>query len=147
MLATQLIPGLPEMVEGALVHFPGQEREVNNMSSGIFNSFLGIGQVIAPLYGSTANALLGFKHTTTISGAFDISFAILYFAFAGGATAFITTYKNFTEPDKILSPILSQRDKREVFSPFLALSPSPNRRNRTISRTNSSGKKLEYLSS
>ena len=43
MLAMQLIPGLPEMVEGALVHFPGQEREVNNMSSGIFNSFLGLG--------------------------------------------------------------------------------------------------------
>ena len=88
MLAMQLIPGLPEMVEGALVHFPGQEREVNNMSSGIFNSFLGLGQVIAPLYGSTANALIGFKHTTTISSALDLCFAILYFAFAGGATAF-----------------------------------------------------------
>ena len=58
------------------------------MASGAFNSFLGIGQVIAPLYGSTANALLGFKHTTTISAALDLSFAILYFAFAGGATAF-----------------------------------------------------------
>ena len=58
------------------------------MSSGIFNSFLGLGQVISPLYGSFTNSLVGFKHTTTIVAALDLSFAILYFAFAGGVTAF-----------------------------------------------------------
>ena len=41
--AMQMIPGLPEMVEGALVHYPRHEREVNNMSAGIFNSFIGLG--------------------------------------------------------------------------------------------------------
>ena len=43
MLAMQLIPGLPEMVEGSLIHYPTQERDVKNMSAAIFNSFLGVG--------------------------------------------------------------------------------------------------------
>ena len=88
MLAMQLIPGLPEMVEGSLVHYPTQERDVKNMSSAIFNSFLGVGQVIAPLYGSTLNQYIGFKHTTTLSAALDFVFAIVFFIFAGGFTAF-----------------------------------------------------------
>ena len=41
--ATMMIPGLPEMVESTLPHFPGQEQLVNDLSSGIFNSFLGLG--------------------------------------------------------------------------------------------------------
>ena len=100
MLAFQLIPGLPEMVEGALQHYPTQERDVKNMSSAIFNSFLGVGQVMAPLYGSTLNQFVGFKHTTTLSGALDLVFAVLFFTFAGGATAFSLTYRNYTSKDK-----------------------------------------------
>lgn len=69
------------------------------MSSAIFNSFLGVGQVIAPLYGSTLNQFIGFKHTTTLSGALDLVFAVLFFIFAGGATAFSLTYKNYTSSD------------------------------------------------
>lgn len=38
-----MIPGLPEMVESAMPRFPGQERRVNDLSSGIFNAFLGFG--------------------------------------------------------------------------------------------------------
>ena len=41
--ATMMIPGLPEMVESTLPLFPGQETVVNDLSSGIFNSFLGLG--------------------------------------------------------------------------------------------------------
>ena len=52
--ATMMIPGLPEMVESTLPHFPGQETIVNDLSSGIFNAFLGFGQVLAPMYGSTS---------------------------------------------------------------------------------------------
>ena len=40
--ATMMIPGLPEMVESSIpLYPPSQEREVNNLSSGIYNSFLG----------------------------------------------------------------------------------------------------------
>ena len=95
-LAIQLIPGLPEMVECALEHYPTQERDVKNMSSAMYNSLLGVGQVIAPLYGSSLTQLVGFKHTTELSAALDFVFAVLFFIFAGGATAFSMTYRNFT---------------------------------------------------
>ena len=38
-----LIPGLPEMVDCSLPLYPGEEREVNDLSSGVFAAFLGIG--------------------------------------------------------------------------------------------------------
>ena len=41
--AIMIVPGLPEMVESMLPLYPGQEREVNETSSGIFNAFLGLG--------------------------------------------------------------------------------------------------------
>lgn len=41
--AFMMIPGLPEMVESQIILYPGQERDVNNLSSGIYNSFLGFG--------------------------------------------------------------------------------------------------------
>ena len=72
------------MVEGAIEHFPAYEREVNNMSSGIFNSFLGLGQVIGPMFGSILNEVINFQHTTTICAAIDLAFAIAYFFCAGG---------------------------------------------------------------
>jgi len=41
--AFMMIPCLPEMVESTLPLYPGQERQVNDLSSGLFNSFLGFG--------------------------------------------------------------------------------------------------------
>jgi len=41
--AFMMIPGLPEMVESTIPLYPGQERRVNNLSAGIYNSFLGFG--------------------------------------------------------------------------------------------------------
>lgn len=41
--AFMMIPGLPEMVESTIPLYPGQEREINDLSSGIYNSFLGFG--------------------------------------------------------------------------------------------------------
>lgn len=38
-----LIPSLPEMIDAALDKYPDHEYEVNDLSSAIFNSFLGIG--------------------------------------------------------------------------------------------------------
>ena len=39
-----LIPSLPEMIESVVPHFPEDaEAEINNISSGMFNMFLGIG--------------------------------------------------------------------------------------------------------
>ena len=85
------------MVESAAARYPGQEREVNNMSSGIFQSFLGTGFLIAPLYGSILNQFIGFRLTEDITACLNLALAIAYFACAGGASAFQNTYRNFKE--------------------------------------------------
>jgi hypothetical protein len=38
-----LIPSLPEMIDAALDKYPEDEFTVNDLSSAMFNSFLGIG--------------------------------------------------------------------------------------------------------
>ena len=86
------------MVESAAARYPGQEREVNNMSSGIFQSFLGTGFLIAPLYGSMLNQFIGFRLTEDITACLNLALAIMYFACAGGVSAFQSTYRNFKEP-------------------------------------------------
>ena len=83
-----MIPGLPEMVESTIPLYPGQEREVNNLSSGIYNSFLGFGQVIAPIYGSFIVEAVGFRMGADIVAILCFVFSALYFILAGGPTAF-----------------------------------------------------------
>ena len=55
MFGIMYIPALPASIESAIQRFPGKDREVNNMSAGLFQTFLGTGYLIAPLYGSTLN--------------------------------------------------------------------------------------------
>ena len=88
-----IVPGLPEMVEATLPLYPGQEREVNDLSSGIFNAFLGFGQVMAPAYGSFMTEAVGFRMTSDVVALICIFFAILYFACAGGIEAFRNSCK------------------------------------------------------
>lgn len=48
-----VIPSLPEMIESAVNEFDeSQEIKINDLSSGIFNAFLGFGQIMGPLYGT-----------------------------------------------------------------------------------------------
>ena len=44
-----------EMIESALVLFPGRELEANVIGAGAFNSALGISFLISPIYGSIVN--------------------------------------------------------------------------------------------
>ena len=91
--AFMMIPGLPEMVESTIPLYPGQEREINDLSSGIYNSFLGFGQVIAPAYGSFVTEAIGFRMTADIVAILCLVFAISYFFLAGGLAAFRMTCK------------------------------------------------------
>ena len=95
--ATMMIPGLPEMVESTLPHFPGQETTVNDLSSGIFNAFLGFGQVLAPMYGSTSKKMLGFRLTCDIVALICLVFGVMYFFIGDGIEAFQTTVKNIKQ--------------------------------------------------
>ena len=91
--AFMMIPGLPEMVESTIPVFPGQERDVNDISSGLYNAFLGFGQVIAPAYGSFVTEAVGFRMTCDIVAIICFVFALVYVIVAGGVSAFATTCK------------------------------------------------------
>ena len=98
--ATLMIPGLPEMVESTLPYFPGQERRVNDISSGIFNAFLGFGQVLAPMYGSSVKDALGFRLTSDIVVIICLVFGLTYFFCGGGVEAFKLSYANICRERK-----------------------------------------------
>jgi hypothetical protein len=51
------------MMEKAKRYFPGQEEIVNDRCSGIFNSCLGLGQIVGPLLGSYLSEEIGFRFT------------------------------------------------------------------------------------
>ena len=65
------------------------------MSAGVYNLVLGVGYLVAPLYGSSINESLGFRLTMDITAFFDLAFAIAYFVCADGLSAFTNTYKNW----------------------------------------------------
>ena len=115
--ATMMIPGLPEMVESTLPHFPGQETVVNDLSSGIFNAFLGFGQVLAPMYGSTAKNVLGFRLTCDIVALICLVFGLIYFFVGDGIEAFRTTIRNFKQSvdddnfEKVTTTSLDKEDR------------------------------------
>ena len=56
-----LIPALPEMIASVTPHFPKESTgQINDKACGLFNMFLGIGQVAGPIYGSLVTANIGF---------------------------------------------------------------------------------------
>ena len=126
--AFMFIPGLPEMVESALPLYPGQEREVNDLSSGLFNSFLGFAQFIAPVYGSVMVEAVGFRLTCDVVGLICIFFALLYFVVAGGASAFRETCranKQSTSTSKHAYPTENDDDFNKVEDAVSCKSLSP----------------------
>ena len=98
--AFMMIPGLPEMVESTIPLFPNQERQVNDISAGLYNAFLGFGQVMAPGYGAFMTEAVGFQMTADVVAIVCFIFATIYFLIAGGFTAFRSSFKkkSTTEP-------------------------------------------------
>lgn len=94
--AFMMIPGLPEMVESTIPLYPNQEREVNNLSAGVYNSFLGFGQVVAPAFGAIVTEAVGFRMTADIVALVCFLFSIIYFAVAGGPEAFRASCRSST---------------------------------------------------
>ena len=76
-----LILGLPTMVETANKYYPSQQSKVNNMSSGIFNTFLGLGEVIGPLFGATMCEKVSFRKTSDIIALICVAYALIFFLF------------------------------------------------------------------
>lgn len=86
------IPCLPEMLDASTEKYPQANSQiVGDYSGALFSTFLGLGQVIGPLYGATTYAALNFRLTQDILAIFCIAFSILYFFFADGARSFRET--------------------------------------------------------
>lgn len=84
-----LIPTLPEMIESVLPYYPeSADAQINDLSSGIFNMFLGIGQVIGPLFGSYVTSHYGFRYCSDLVSVIRLVFAIMYYMFGEGTKAF-----------------------------------------------------------
>ena len=72
--------------------------------SAIFNTALGLGTCIGPLYGATAYEQLNFRLTCDILALFVLTFGIAYFACAGGRQAFSRTFSSPEEEKQTGSP-------------------------------------------
>lgn len=70
------------MIRQANLQFPGQEDAVSNYCSGIFNSCLGIGQILGPLFGANVAVVLGFRYTQDIVALICFAYGVLYFSLA-----------------------------------------------------------------
>ena len=101
MMSMILQPTLIELIEAGEKFHPQHKESgvITNMSSGIFNCSQCFGNLVAPIYGTTVNDILGFRLTMDILVAVDIAFVIAYFLLAGGCEAFRNTWNNFRAGD------------------------------------------------
>ena len=88
------------MIESIIQEFPkNKRRDVNYKSSGLFNTALGMGQLIAPLYASNIKKSMNFKCACDIVALITLGFGLLYFVVGGGFSAFYLTWQNLQTPD------------------------------------------------
>lgn len=79
---TMLVPCLPEMNDIVDYHY-ADAKEVDkaalcDFSAGVFNSGIGIGSLIGPLFGSIVSQQLSFQSCCDFVALFDFIFAMLY---------------------------------------------------------------------
>lgn len=83
-----LVPSLPEMIDAAMEKHPNEEFLINDLSAGIFNCVLGIGQISGPLYGSYMDSHFGYRLTSDFVALICLAYALIYFTFGKGIKAF-----------------------------------------------------------
>lgn len=76
------------MIDVAIDEYPDEEFVINDLSSAIFNTFLGIGQIMGPLYGALMTHATSFSWTADVLGIFCLCFGVLYFFICNGPEAF-----------------------------------------------------------
>lgn len=76
------------MIEEVQKHYPGQDDNVKNLVSGMFNSIIGIGMFTGPLLGAFFTKEYGFRLCGDIMGFIFIAFGIIYFVLGDGVKQF-----------------------------------------------------------
>ena len=104
-----MVPTLPEMIDSVMHKFPDQDSQVTYISSGVFNSFLGFGQVIGPIYGSYVTANFDFRISCDMVAMFCLCYSFIYFMFGNGYEAFTRVRRdkaNLNTSNSLLVPFL-----------------------------------------
>jgi len=79
-----MLPALPEMLDSVQKKYPKDlHNQVNDISSGLFNMFLGIGLILGPIYSSMMTKHYGFK---------ECGDSIAFISFGFGTIYYIATY-------------------------------------------------------
>ncbi len=79
-----MVPVIPEMINAGSKYYPSKIIELTDISAGVFNSGLGIGQVVGPIFGSYVTQATDFRTCTDIVGFILFTYAIVYFLFGEG---------------------------------------------------------------
>lgn len=74
--------------------------QVSDVSAGVYNTMLGIGQVTSPPFGSQLCVLYGFRITMDLVALIFLVLAVVYFVVAGGLNAIKETSENFKKETK-----------------------------------------------
>jgi hypothetical protein len=83
------VPSLPEMIEAVLpLYDDSLEVQINDISSGLFNMFLGLGQIIGPIFGASVTKKYGFQTCCDSVAIICLCFAVLYYLICDGNGAF-----------------------------------------------------------
>lgn len=79
-----MVPAIPEMISVASKLYPKRIIEITDISAGVFNCCLGVGMVVAPIFGSNMTKLYDFRNTSDIVGIVLVTYAVIYFILGGG---------------------------------------------------------------
>lgn len=79
-----MVPVIPEMISAGTKYYPNKIIELTDISAGVFNSFLGVGQVIGPIFGSYVTQATDFRTCSDIVGYILFVYAVVYFVLGNG---------------------------------------------------------------
>jgi MFS family permease len=87
-IAAHMVLSLPETLKWANLFFPDDEDHNSNFCSGYFNSFLGVGQITAPLFSSLLTFSIGYRSMYDVAALINVVAGTLYFVGVNGCQAF-----------------------------------------------------------
>ena len=85
---------LPELMKQAKLEFLikditiNEEAEINQYCATLFNQFIGVGQVLGPIFGALTFSKIGFSSTQDTVAMINLCYYSLYLIFGGGIEAF-----------------------------------------------------------
>ena len=79
VIPAMIVPNLPELIDAAKESLGKRSNTINDFCAGLFNSFLGIGQTISPIYSSYMYGIVGYQYTCDSVAAIGLAYVFIYF--------------------------------------------------------------------